>query len=215
MFVGEIRPLHSHVETTIDGNNNPALGIGTVHWRWKDDSGKGHAYLIQILLYFPDSPINILSITEFTNQMNDDNRSEIMTFRKESTFFWDHNKYARTIVNPPSNLLDMSINDGFSLHSYWTGLLGTCFGTIKAHCHCLALSQMPDKNLDCTIFDSSSPAIEIVKSLFHVGDTFLYNKDGHNTYAKVIQIHINNDGKLLICIKTAARDEINTTRESR
>ena len=46
-------------------------GIGTVRWSWIDDHGRKHEYLVEIVLFFPQSPINILSITESAKQLQD------------------------------------------------------------------------------------------------------------------------------------------------
>ena len=80
MFVRKIRPLKSHAVATIRGSENQAAGIGDVQWRWKDDTGQEHTHRIQNIFYFNNSPINILSITDFANELNDDNGTRIMTF---------------------------------------------------------------------------------------------------------------------------------------
>lgn len=130
MFVGEIEPLEGHAVATIGGASNHASGIGTVRWRWKDDLGREHSHLIQNVLFFPNSPINILSITEFANHLNDNSGTGITTCQRESKFFWDNKQYVRTIQHPLSNLPEMSICDGFLLSSFWTRLLSRRFNTI-------------------------------------------------------------------------------------
>ncbi len=214
MFVDEIRPLASHAVATIGGASNEASGIGTVRWRWKDDTGHEHSHLIANVLYFPNSPINILRMTKFANQLNDDKGTGITTFRRESKSFWDNERYVRTIMHLLSNLPEMLINDGFSLSSFWTRLLNRQFNTSKFHCHCSSLSSSPDKDLDASSMDASPLANELAKSLFHVGETLLYSKDGQSTYAKVIHLDLDDSGKFNIRICTAAGEEITTTRET-
>ena len=69
MFVGEIRPLQHMKVATIGGKGHKASGTGTVKWSWYDDDGILHEQFIQDVLYFPASPINILSVTEFAKQL--------------------------------------------------------------------------------------------------------------------------------------------------
>ena len=57
---------------TIRGKLNQSFGIGTVKWTWKDDGGAVHTEQLENTLYFPKSPINIMSVTELAKQFNDE-----------------------------------------------------------------------------------------------------------------------------------------------
>ena len=65
MFFGEILKFSNKQVATIVGKGNQPSGIGTVKWMWRDDSGKSHEYLVEDVLFFPQSPINTLSVTGF------------------------------------------------------------------------------------------------------------------------------------------------------
>ena len=54
--------------STIGGKLNQHDGIGTVKWTWKDDGGEVHTKKLENKLYFPKSPINIMSVTELAKQ---------------------------------------------------------------------------------------------------------------------------------------------------
>ena len=56
----------------IGGNLNWPAGIGTVKWKRKDDNGVMHKELLEQVLYFPQSTITIMSVTEFARQLNDE-----------------------------------------------------------------------------------------------------------------------------------------------
>lgn len=56
---------------TIGGRYHALSGTGTVPWSWRDDKGEKRTYLVKHVLDFPQSPINILSVTEYTKQLND------------------------------------------------------------------------------------------------------------------------------------------------
>ena len=84
MFVGEIKPLQQTKVATIAGEGHSASGIGTVCWIWHDDFGVKHEYLVKDVLYFPQSPINILSITAFATQLQDEHGTGIDTKQRYS-----------------------------------------------------------------------------------------------------------------------------------
>ena len=71
MFVGKIRKVSNQQVATIGVKGHHPSGVGAVKWIWRDDSGKLHEYLVEDVLFFPQPPINILSITCFARQLND------------------------------------------------------------------------------------------------------------------------------------------------
>ena len=79
---------------TIGGKLNRPAGIGTVKWKWKDDDGIEHKNHLKKVLYFPHSPINIMSVTEFARQLDDEEGTGIDTKMKYSRFYWKNNKYS-------------------------------------------------------------------------------------------------------------------------
>ena len=48
--------------------------------------GATSTYILKDALYFPDSPVNIISVTAFADQMEDDEGTWIMTKRRHSIF---------------------------------------------------------------------------------------------------------------------------------
>ncbi len=213
MFVSNIQPLQSHAVATIGGNTNVASRVGDIKWRWKDNHGHKHSYLVCNVLFFPKYPINILSITEFANQLHNDNCTGITMYCWEAIFFWDNKKYSQTLVHPALNLPEMVINKGFSLHSFWTKLVGQRVSTMKHNCHCSSLEYQQDQDLNSTSNKSNNTANDIAKSIFHVGEMLLYCREGHTTLAKVKKILLDNKNHLKICIMTAAGDELTTTKK--
>ena len=115
MFVGEMHKMMSHTVATIGGKGHHSSGIGTVKWSWSDDQGTVHEHLVKDVLYFPESPINILSVTAFAGQLGDPDGTGIDTKILQSRFYWDRGNFSRTIRHPSSNLPELSINEGFLL----------------------------------------------------------------------------------------------------
>ena len=71
MYGGNIRQKHNTNVATIGGKGHPPYSIGTFKECWSDDNGVGHEFLIKGVLYFQQSTINILSITNFARQLKD------------------------------------------------------------------------------------------------------------------------------------------------
>ena len=124
--------------------NNVARGMGTVVWSWKDDHGTVHKMRIHDVLYFPSSPVNILSVTSLASQLNDDEGTGIDTKRSTSRFYWDHGRFQRTIVHPSSNLPELPINEGFSLAGFFSKVFSLKVSQPKQHCHCHATHLILD-----------------------------------------------------------------------
>ena len=129
---------------TIDGSKNSSSGMGTINWRWKDDKGRSHTMKIKDVLFFPDSPVNILSITSLADQFKDDNGTGIDTKRTKSRFYWDNNQFQRTINHPAFNLPGLTINEGFSLAARSTNAFATKVCRDKTRCHCHLSQQIPE-----------------------------------------------------------------------
>ena len=91
MFVGELSPVSNHKVATIGGKGHQPSGIGTVCWSWQDDKGKPHEYHVENILYFSQSPINILSVTTFAKQLNDEEGTGIDTKQRYSNIYWYFN----------------------------------------------------------------------------------------------------------------------------
>ena len=71
----------------IGGKLNQPAGIGTVKCKWKDDGGAVHMEQLKNTLYFPKSPINIMSVTRLAKQFNDEEGTGIDTKMNHSHFY--------------------------------------------------------------------------------------------------------------------------------
>jgi hypothetical protein len=181
--------------------------MGTVNWRWKDDHGKSHTMKIKDVLFFPDSPVNILSITCLADQFKDDDGTGIDTKLTKSRFYWDNNQFQRTINHPASNLPELPINEGFSLAARFTNAFATNVCRNKKHCHCHLFQQIPED-------DSKKPTIELDSNMFHVGETLLYTNEGHTTYVRVDKIFLDDGAVLTFHVRTKDEKLIKATQES-
>ena len=74
------------IVATIGGKLNQPSGIGTVKLTWQDYGGAVHTELLENTLYFPKSPINIMSVTELAKKFNDKEGTGIDTKMNHSRF---------------------------------------------------------------------------------------------------------------------------------
>ena len=119
-YVGELSPVSMDKVATIGRKGHTPSSIGTVQLTWSDDKSKQYIHLVQNVLYFLRLPINILNVTEFARQLNDEEGTGVDTKQNCSKFYWDNYKYLPTIYHPQSNLPEMQINQGFRLSTFYS-----------------------------------------------------------------------------------------------
>ena len=143
-------------------------------------------------IIFPQSPINILSVTYFAQQLNDLTGTCINTKQLQYRFYWDSNKFSLTLQNPPSNLPEISINEGFALSMIFFALVLRVVNVSnrpKYGC-CFTYMDDDDDNEDhCTEklgehskFCHSKSAFrtsqnDIVSEFFEIGETLFLTND--------------------------------------
>eukprot|EP00957_Ditylum_brightwellii_P105641 8055077-Ditylum_brightwellii.AAC.1 len=72
LFVGEILSMEPNTGVaTIRGTDHWPQEIGEAEISWKGDEGVSHVYQFKNALYFPDLPVNIISVTSLAEQLND------------------------------------------------------------------------------------------------------------------------------------------------
>ncbi len=156
MYVGDIVPVFSQAIVTIRGKSNKPSVIGTVQWSWKDDNGKLHIHLVKNVIFFPDSPVHILSITSFANKLNDYDGTSIHTFHWKSIFHWDNKQVQCTIIHPESNHPWIAINEGFKLSLLQSSIVSASVILSKHNYHCSLFSTIPDKDYNVTTQNSDA-----------------------------------------------------------
>ena len=211
-FIGDLTPVHGHKVATIGGRGHAPSGIGTVKWSWKDDAGGTHEFQIHNVLYFPQSPINILSVTEFAKQLGDEEGTGIDTKQLRSRFYWDTNKFSLTIHHPDSNLPEMPINAGFKLASLYATMVNAVINTATSFRYSCCFTRLKDCKgcpESCT-----ACATDIVSEEFDIGETLFYTKEGWSGLVKVKTLFMDKDNVLRFVVADSNGKEITTTREN-
>eukprot|EP00957_Ditylum_brightwellii_P158108 12034896-Ditylum_brightwellii.AAC.1 len=86
---------------TIRGTNHCPQGKCVAKISWKDDDGMVHEYRLNNAFYFPDSLVNVISLTSLVDQLNDNEGPYVTTKQTYSIFSWDQEKAKLTIDHSP------------------------------------------------------------------------------------------------------------------
>ena len=89
---------------TIGNETSRPIGIGVVRTFIRDNAHQLHETLLEKTLFFPASPVNVISVTHLAKQYEDDTGTWIKTFRNRSEFSWNHGKRFVEFHHPTSNL---------------------------------------------------------------------------------------------------------------
>ena len=57
-------PTKNLTVSTAGGEKAP-IGYCDVLWKWSNDKGRIHEHILKDVLYFPESPVNILGVTQW------------------------------------------------------------------------------------------------------------------------------------------------------
>ena len=213
MFVGELRPVPNTKVATIGGKGHAASGVGTVKWIWLDENGKAHEHLIENCLFFPQSPINILSVTSFAKQLEDEEGTGIDTKQRYSRFYWNFGKNHRIIRHPESNLPELSINEGFSQSRVYRVLVSKVINTDIHQEHSCCFTRLDDDDRSTCIKQAHSVCDNMTTELFDVGETVFFSKDGYSTFVKIKSFKLDDSNVLRFTVNASDGTEIVTTRE--
>ena len=168
MFDGSIVPVATNGVATIGGHDLHPTGIGSVTWSWKDEAGQAHQKKLHNVLFFPDSLVNILSVTSLARQEDDEEGTWIQTKLRYSIFTWDKG-LANCRINHSQNCLpELTINEGTSRFALFCKIFSASQDDTKLHAHtaCMDASDVP----------------------FSVGSTARITSDGHNGLVTITRI---------------------------
>ena len=111
---GSLRPIGRLSQVaTIGGSNFYPESVGRLPITWKDSDGNPYSIVLEDVLYFPRSPVNVVSITGLANQLDDDVGTYIKTSRKVSEFVWDREAGRVNLFHGSCQLPEMLVNEGF------------------------------------------------------------------------------------------------------
>ena len=219
---GSLTPYSSSCDRVMTVGSTSFLpqGIGDVEISWNDDAGDEYSVILKKVLFFPDSPVNVISCTSFANQLGDDEGTWIQTKRQYSIFTWDFGKSTRTIHHPSSNLPEIQLNSSKKWHVSFVNLFRPqCYFINKPLASRTLLPEV--RKNDISFLDEtpherfSAPASKSPKhSTFAIGEQVRYTRDDHHEVGTLTSIDLDSENLIPIFnISFGGSRKVSTTKE--
>ena len=110
LFIGEIRKV-TNIGVKGVGGVAEAVGMGTIRFWIKDENGESEEITLHNVIYLPDCPKNLISITRWSEDRDDN--CGIFSRGKYSIFLWNDDRSKKVIYHPPDCPIPlMSVNEG-------------------------------------------------------------------------------------------------------
>ncbi len=187
---------------TIGNKESRPVGVGIVPIHITDDHGTKHKILLQKALYFPDSPVNIISVTALADLYNDDEGTWVKTKRHSSILTWDHEQNSIEFHHPTTRLPVISINSGNDEFEAFCSLFDDSSDKNNspmafATCHStLPLDSCDDVCFATDAVDENPPlSADLIQHIrnesFKVGDRLRLSKNGLNQNVDVTAVRVD------------------------
>ena len=146
-FTSDITPIENadHLSVSTAGGKVSPSGHGSVKWSWLDDEGNRHTNTIDEVLFFPESPVNILGVTKYAHQLQDAEGTSIHTKQKYSIFSWNFGKHTRTFDHPPSGLPELPIDNGIAVFTAFYDAFHSIYPSMRASTCCMHSQACPSR----------------------------------------------------------------------
>ena len=185
---------------TVGSESLSPSGIGKVQVQWLDDDNQRFSIVLNDVLYFPNSPVNVISCTSLAHQLDDNDGTWIQTKRHHSIFEWDFGSRRRTIHHPSSNLPELDLlNDSSLLQVLISWFPRQCYRLQRFRSPKLILPEVRKDDiayLDETPADLDPPQSKIhnpKSTTFDIGERVVYSKDDHCETGTLTSISIDAD----------------------
>jgi len=216
---GTLHPLKELASVaTIGGSNFYPKGIGDLNVKIRDDNNMTSELVLKNVLYFPNSPVNIISVVCLADHFNDDHGTSVLTARNTSVLIWDNSKFSKTLRHSNNRLPEISVNEGVC-----SGENVKIKNLPQASTYCTSKTILPEDLYDSTkafldstdlfslfagsdrratrellhtnqdaIFDAALKEKLIQAEQYKIGDTVRYTKDGCMELATYEDIEFEN-----------------------
>ena len=194
MFIGNITPIPKDSQLGVEtaGGTAKPVGFGSIRISFRDNDGNMHVEMIEDVLYFPSSPVNILGITKFGEQRRDPEGTHILTKAKYSVFTWNNGKSTRDIHHQSSGLPELPINEGMSVFSSFYLSFCSMLPTLDVTKKCL-LSRLQEYSAQTSTNSVSFASKCCLRSSFKIGDKVNLINPGSTQGGRIDDAEFNKD----------------------
>ena len=177
--------------------------MGIVNVRVKDNAGIIVHLQLQNCLYFPMSPVKIISVTMLAQQFNDQDGTWIKICWYHSTFSWDHEKHTIDFSRPSSKLPILQVNPGYSELLSFCSLFEAEIDRHQPHPLMTCQTLFPTDKLTDISFASNNihhDALEAsstfilcssTNNIYSVGDKLGLSRNGVNRVVYIIAVTVD------------------------
>jgi hypothetical protein len=127
-FVGELRTVARAIKG-FGGTHTPEVKMGTIKWKWLDDEGVEHTFLIPDSFYIPSGKVNLLSPQHWA-QMAKVGKAWESTDAKTCTLHWNGGRHQLTVpLGKSDNVATIDLAPGYSKYSAFCAhpMVSDCF----------------------------------------------------------------------------------------
>jgi hypothetical protein len=148
------------------GTRTTNVKMGTIKWKWLDDEGKEHKFLIPKSYYVPDGKVRLLSPQHWAQSMKKGNKpvqgAGSETIHNKVTLFWNQRKNKLSVPLGPSNCATFQLAPGYAKFNAFCAEADVDYDDEQCHPITVESSQVVSNDADDDeIVDSGSDTNEI------------------------------------------------------
>ena len=120
-FISELKPCNRSIKG-FGGARTQGVMTGTLKWRWCDDTGKVHAFVIPNSYYVKSSEGRLLSPQHWAKSLHDKSKHGTGEFtdHKSCTMYWQNRKYSLTIpLTSSTNVANIYMAPGYDKYAMY------------------------------------------------------------------------------------------------
>ena len=177
---------------TIGDDSSRPVGVGTVKVKIRDDtSDQFKDMILEKALYFPNSPVNVISVTHLALQFKDPDGTWIKTKMNSSEFAWDFEQYRAQFHHPSSHLPVIQVYpfENAETESQFYNLFCQADVEIVPSAMSTCFTNLPSDNVNdiCLLCEATEPVEPLrvpnaseLQTIFCKGDKVRLTRNGTN-----------------------------------
>jgi hypothetical protein len=211
---------------TIGDDASKPIGIGSVNIRINTNEGTMVNVELERALYFPKSPVNVISATYLAHQLGDEDGTWVQTKMQSSQFTWNFGKHSVDLIHLSSNLPVLNVLPGNSASQSFCSLFEQSGVMVEPIAMTTCQTCLPcDSSQDLCFLSDMPPHAqgdpryrftdkEVLEQVFNVGETLRLTKNGVNAKVTVISIRLDEETQVpYFLVELPDSHEVEVTQE--